>query len=170
MSTVAEKAQKAKITLDDLDPKTVEDAQKMAKAYVFTEKSSVATIAPDYVMGMLAEQGVTKEAYIAVKEAEAHVHRVAGLSFGLASTPHLKTNTELTHTSVEIATTGKDKIAVGFKRTTPYTIRDGEGNVTGTGVTYGTVSVDHKSYSTKKRGEMTKISSLLNDLAEAQLS
>ncbi len=164
-----EKAVKEKVTLENLSPDTVTGAERAEKAFTFTKGASQAASNPDIAMELMAEKGVTKEAYIQVKEAEAHAHRTLGLGFGRAAIHHLAANPELTHVTSDVPTVGKDKIALGLKRVTPYSIRDGEGAITGTGTSYGTLTVDHKSYSTKKRGEMSKISSLLNDLAEAQL-
>lgn len=170
MATTAEKTAKdTKITLDNLSAETVKDAALFKAAVTFDDKG-VGTFKPGFAEEVLASLGVDKETYIKVQEADAHMHRAGALGFGQAGIEHMKKNGDLTHVSADLATFGKDKISFGIKRSAPYTIRDGEGTVTGTGTTYGSVSVDHKSFSTKKRGEMTKISSYLSDLAEAQLA
>lgn len=170
MTTATEKAAKEKFKLEDLSPEVVADAEKAEKAFVFGKGASTAERNNEIAMEIIAGRGVTKETYIEVNDAKAHAHKALTLGFGRAAIKHLAANPDLTHVTAELGTVGKDVISLGMKRTTPYSIRDGEGNVTGTGVSYGTVTIDHKSYSTKKRGEMSKISSILGDLAEASFA
>lgn len=167
MSTTAEKVKDAKFTIEDLSPETVEHSKQFEAV---TWNGAAGTYAPGAFEKALGALGVTKEEYVKVQEAEAQIHRSAALGGGQSGIKHLKANPELTHVSIDLPTFGKDRISVGVKRAAPYTIKDAEGNVTGTGTTYGAVTVDHKSYSTKKRGEMTKISSLLNDIGASQLA
>lgn len=166
-TTTAEKVKEAKFTIDDISADTVEHSKQFEAV---TWNGAAGSYAPGTFEKALGALGVTKEEYIKVQEAEAQIHRSGALGVGQSGIKHLKANPDLTHVSVELPTFGKDKISFGLKRAAPYTIKDAEGTVTGTGTTYGAITVDHKSYSTKKRGEMTKISSLINDLAESQLA
>ncbi len=166
-TTTAEKVKDVKFTVEDISTETRDHAKQFEAV---TWNGAAGTYAPGTFEKALGALGVTKEEYIKVQEAEAQIHRSIAWGGGQSGIKHLAANKDMTHAAIELPTFGKDKISVGVKRAAPYTIKDAEGNVTGTGTTYGAITVDHKSYSTKKRGEMTKISSLLNDLGEAQLA
>ena len=167
MTTVTKDA--VKYTEKDLSESTLATAAVLETRLTIDNKGN-GVYAPDTMDALFEQKGLTREQYVQVQEFDADVHRAGAYVQGKLGVPVLKANPELTHITTELPTVGKDKVTFGLKRSAPYTIKDGEGTVTGTGTTWGSVTVDHKSYSAKKRGEMTKISSLISDLAEAQLS
>lgn len=151
-----------------LDAK-VQAATTTAESYL-TVTGANGTFAPEAYEKLLEQQGVDKETYIRVQEANAVIYPALAAALGHKGVPVLKENAEVNNIVAVMNAFGKDVISVGLKRSNPYTLRDSDGKVTGTGTSYGVLTVDHKIYGTKTRGQMAQVKGMIGELATASLS
>jgi hypothetical protein len=172
MATATEKdvlKAEAKKTFDDLSPE-VKKTVEAARGYVTISNEGTPAVDPATYERLLELNNSSKEAYIGVQEANAVIYPALAYVFGEKGIPVMAENADVKQITGVVPCFGKDTISVGLKRSSPYTLRDSEGTVTGTGTSFGTISVDHKIYATKTRGELAKVKNLIGELGAASLS
>lgn len=159
----------AKKTFDDLSPE-VKKTIEAARPYLNITAEGTPTWAPDSYEKLLTLNGSSKEAYVGVQEANAVIFAAGAYLTGEKGIPVMAENADVKQITAVMPTFGKDVISFGLKRSSPYTLRDSEGTVTGTGTTFGTLSVDHKIYATKTRGELAKVKGIISELGAASIT
>lgn len=169
---MATATEKPKFKIEDLSESTQSVHKTAVKALAPISDKGTSQFEPGYFeseLSRLSDGTVTKETYVKIMDIHDAIYKGAGLAVGEAGTKAMKKNAELSTVTVTMPTFGKDVIQFGLRREAPYTLRDGDGKVTGTGTSYGSLTVDHKIYGTKNRGEMSKVKSIISELAAASI-
>jgi hypothetical protein len=146
-----------------VSPEVTALAAKLRKNITIDPATGQATLTVEDYKANLPE-GVTEDTVKAVDAYNGLYLHAAALAHGEESVPVLKKHKELEATHLTANLLGRNKIEIGFKRSTE-TSRPGAPADEPKTVNYGVVSAKFDFASSRPRGEMARVKSHLADLA-----
>lgn len=110
---------------------------------------------------ILEGNGLTLEQAEAFQKVHSTLYPALAKATGELAVPEMAANKDLQKVSLQLRTVGKDVIRTNFERERTFPDQQTKGTIT----KMGQVNIDHQTYGTKNRGEVTKVKSYLSALA-----
>jgi hypothetical protein len=161
MSTKAAESKAGVINQEILDLE-----QMLAKVMTLDKKTGKIEIEEGTYVKFLPE-GITEEQVKSVQAYNSLMATAAGLAVGNMAIPTMTKDAELNKVTLTLPTVGKDYIGISFDRSRQVPARDDNNQPCGTRTKFGNLSVEHAMYSTKSRGQLLAVKTLLGEQAMA---
>jgi len=151
-----------------IKPEIQELSDRIGKLITIEKKNDQGVVVvQDGAYLSLLPENLTKETVEAVQEFNGKMAAASALAVGTAAIPIMKKDQNLANVTMSMPTVGKDFIGVNFQRERQVPARDENNQPAGTKTKFGSTSVEYGMYSTKSRGALLSVKTLLAEQAMA---